>query len=223
MADCLISGRWSVGDRLSLRTVAARLDISTLPVREAALRLCDEGALEAGPRRAFFVPLMDAHRFRDIARARAEIEGFAASLAAQNCTPVQWEEIRKAEAAMRFESRRENPDLREMIAINQALHFAIYRASGSAELVSIIEKLWLRVGPVINLDLPENPDRLKKGEAVRYHAAALTAIEAGDALGARTAIAADIANTSNYILTRGRLPETLQANGIAAPRVKSHR
>lgn len=210
LADELMSGRLNPGDHISIRTLAGRLGISLQPAKEAALRLCDEGALTAQADNAFLVPFMDADGFRDLTRARLEIEGFATSLAAQHCTPAQWEEIRKWEAALRNRVRLDNPDLREIIAINQALHFAIYRASGSPELVRIIERLWLRVGPVINLDLPENPDRLKKGEAVRFHAAVLTAIEAGDGFAARAAIVADISNTSEYILTRGRLPLRLK-------------
>ena len=67
--------------------------------------------------------------------------------------------------------------------------------------------MWLRVGPIINLDLRENPERLKSGEAIRLHALARACVERGDAAGARAAIAADIARASRFILSKGRLPE----------------
>jgi hypothetical protein len=58
---------------------------------------------------------------------------------------------------------------------------------------------------VINLDLRANPDRLAKGDAIRFHAAARKAIEAGDAAGAQAGIASDIKSTSDFLLSRGGL------------------
>ena len=40
------------------------------------------------------------------------------------------------------------------------LHFAIYRATGLPTLVGIIEGLWLKIGPVLNLDLKTSHERL---------------------------------------------------------------
>jgi DNA-binding GntR family transcriptional regulator len=116
-------------------------------------------------------------------------------------------EIAARERDFRDLSRARAPDLSAAVAANQAFHFAVYRAAGSPELLAIIERLWLRVGPVINLDLRENPERLTLGEAVRFHAAALAAIRVGEARKAREAIAGDIRGASNFILSRGRLPE----------------
>jgi DNA-binding GntR family transcriptional regulator len=73
--------------------------------------------------------------------------------------------------------------------------------------VAIIGGLWLKVGPVINLDLRENPERLATGSAAKLHAACLEAIVAGDEAGARAAIASDIRGAAAFILTRNRLPE----------------
>lgn len=67
--------------------------------------------------------------------------------------------------------------------------------------------LWLKAGPVINLDLRANPERLAKGDAVRFHAQVLAAIKAGDAASAREGITADISNAAEVILSRGGLAE----------------
>lgn len=210
LADRLIAGRFAPGDRFSLRAVAEALGVSMMPVREAVLKLGAEGALAVSPKRAVAVPYMNAARFRDLTKVRVEVEGFAAAQAATLATPAQREDIRRAEAAFRAMSVEHAPDLSRAVELNQALHFAVYRAAGSPELLSIIERLWLRVGPIINLDLRENPERLKLGDAVRFHAQALAAIEAGDAIGAREAIASDIGNAAAFILSRGRLPENDQ-------------
>lgn len=207
LADRLVAGRFAPGDKLSLRSVSDALGVSMMPVREAVSRLAAEGALEVLPKKAVIVPLMRAAQFRDITRVRIGIEGMAAAMASQNRDPALLAEIERTEAAFRALRHERAPDLSQAVAANQAFHFAVYGASGSAELLTIIERLWLRVGPVINLDLRENPERLALGEAAHHHAEALKAIKAGDEPGARRAIASDILGASDFILSRGRLPE----------------
>lgn len=206
LADRLVGGRFAPGDKLSLRAVAEALGVSIMPVREAVSRLAAEGALEVEPKKAVAVPLMRAAQFRDVTRVRIEIEGAAAAMAC-GAPRAALREIAARERDFRDLSRARAPDLSAAVAANQAFHFAVYRAAGSPELLAIIERLWLRVGPVINLDLRENPERLTLGEAVRFHAAALAAIRVGEARKAREAIAGDIRGASNFILSRGRLPE----------------
>lgn len=203
----LVSGRLAPGDKLSLRSVALSLGVSMMPVREAVTRLGAEGALEVSPKRAVTVPLMRAAEFRDLTEIRIEIEGFAASRAALCQDAAARAEIAACEHAFRALRSHLAPDLAGAVAANQAFHFAVYRAAASPQLLAIIERLWLRAGPIINLDLRENPERLKLGEAVRFHADALDAICDGDADRARMAIARDIAGASAFILSRGRLPD----------------
>lgn len=207
LAERLVQGRLAPGDKLSLRTEATSLGVSMMPVREAVTRLGAEGALEVSPKRAVTVPLMRAAEFRDLTQVRIEIEGFAAARAALSQDRAAIKDIEACEHRFRALRSRQSPDLAVAVAANQAFHFAVYRAAGSPQLLAIIERLWLRAGPIINLDLRENPERLKLGEAVRFHADALNAIRAGDAEAARAAIANDISGASTFILSRGRLPE----------------
>lgn len=206
LAERLITGRFAPGDKLSLRAVSEALGLSIMPVREAVSRLAAEGALLVEPKRAVTVPLMHAAQFRDITRIRVEIEGFAAALACADPAPGAVAAIEACEAEFRALSEQPEPDLIQAVAANQAFHFAVYRAAGSPELLAIIERLWLRVGPIINLDLRGDPARLRKGGAVLAHRACLEAIRQGQPEAARAAIAADITGAATFILSRGRLP-----------------
>jgi DNA-binding GntR family transcriptional regulator len=203
----LITGRLTPGDKLSLRPVADALGVSMMPVREAVSRLVADRALEVAPNRAVRVPIMRRAQFADLARIRCQIEGFAAGEAARRADGAGVARI--AEAERRFARLAEivDPDLAEAVEANQAFHFAVYEAAGMPDLVEIIGSLWLKVGPVINLDLRENPERLKTGSAARLHAEALSAIRAGNADAAAAAIAADISGAAEFILSRDRLPE----------------
>jgi DNA-binding GntR family transcriptional regulator len=57
------------------------------------------------------------------------------------------------------------------------------------------------------LDLRENPERIYTGGAVRFHAEILDAIVKRDPEKARAGIAADIKGASDFILSRGNLPD----------------
>ncbi len=203
----LMSGRLAPGDKLSLRSVADVMGVSMMPVREAVSRLVADRALEVTPNRAVRVPEMKRRQFQDLALIRAEIEGLAAASAALDRTASQLADIAAAEQRFRQLSRASDPDLAEAVECNQAFHFAVYEASGLPDLVEIIGGLWLKVGPVINLDLRENPERLATGSAAPLHAEVLAAIRSGDAARARMAIAADIRNAADFILSRNRLPD----------------
>jgi DNA-binding GntR family transcriptional regulator len=207
LSELLMSGRVGPGERLSLRSLARALGVSMMPVREAVTRLVADGALEVTPNRAVRVPVMTVTQFREMAAIRVEIEGFAAELAANAATQQRIEAIAAAEAAYRTEAQKKQPDLPRAVALNKDFHFAVYEAAGLPALVEIIGGLWLKIGPIINLDLRENPERLETGGAVRFHAQATEAIRRRDGAAARGAIAGDISGTAAFLLAKGGLAE----------------
>lgn len=205
LRELLISGRVAPGERLSLRDLSEALGVSVMPVREAVSRLIADRALEVAPNRAVRVPIMTGSQFRELATVRAGIEGWAAALAAAHRSAGQLEAIARAEEAMRLSQ--DAPDLGHAVALNRDFHFSIYQASGLPTLVEMIGGLWLKAGPVLNLDLRHSRDRLSGGHALRCHAAALAALRAGDAEGARAAMAEDITRAADFIIDKGGLPE----------------
>jgi DNA-binding GntR family transcriptional regulator len=205
LADLLISGRLAPGEKLSLRAAADMLGVSIMPVREAVSRLVADKALEVTPNRAVRVPLMSAEQFRDLTKVRIAIEGHAAAQAALYRDKSDLLSIARAEEAMRTESELTAPDLPRAVELNKTFHFAVYDAADSPILVEIIRALWLKAGPVINLDLRANPQRLANGDAIRFHADVRKAIAAGNSGAARDGIAADISGAADFILARGSL------------------
>lgn len=205
LAELLASGRLAPGDRLSLRDVAAALGVSVMPVREAVNRLIVDRALEVAPNRAIRVPVMTVSGFQALAETRMAIEGLAAARAALNRTEAQLAAIRAAEAAFCDLAGQQNPDGGRAVRLNRDFHFAIYEAAGLAPLQEIIVGLWLKAGPVLNLDLRGHKKRLQHSSAVRRHAEALAAIEANDPAAASAAVAADIRDAADFIIGHGVL------------------
>ena len=207
MSDLLASGRLAPGDRLSLRQTAAALGVSVMPVREAVSRLVADGALEVAPNRAIRVPIMSEREFQALAETRMAIEGLAARRAAERRRETDLDAIRHAEAAFRALTESARPDGARAVALNRDLHFAVYAACGLDPLREIIARLWLKAGPILNLDLRAHPERLEQGSAARRHAEVLAAIEAEDGPAAEAALAADIGDAAQFILSRGGLRE----------------
>lgn len=208
LRELLMSGRLIPGERLSLRKVATVLGVSIMPVRAAVSRLIADRALEVTPGRAIRVPLMSGSQFRELAAIRMEIEGFAAEHAARNRTVADLEAIAGFEAAFRAQSLAREPDLVHAVALNMSFHFAVYRASAMPTLVEIIEQLWLRAGPVLNLETRNTPDRLAAGGAYHRHALVLEAMIVGDGATARAMIAQDIDVAATHIIAKRALPES---------------
>jgi len=207
IADLLIAGRLAPGERMSLRSTAEALGVSMMPIREAVTRLVADNALEVAPNRAVRVPIMSATRFLDLTAARIVVEGHAAARAATLRDEGDLARIRTLDEAFRKETQKRKPDLAAAVAHNQALHFAVYEAARSPQLAEMIRSLWLKAGPVINLDLRANPDRLKHTRAVIFHADLVDALIQSDSARARAAVEQDIQGAADFIVSQGHLHE----------------
>jgi DNA-binding GntR family transcriptional regulator len=203
----LVAGRLAPGEKLSLRRVAEALSVSMMPVREAVSRLAADGALEVLPGRAVRVPVLTLAQFRELTRLRLVVEGFAAEEAAKVATEAQIERIAAYENAFRQAASGDPPDATAGVAANRDLHFALYEAAGMPSLVEMIERLWLKAGPILNIDMRHEPRRLKGGSAVQAHAALLEAMRRRDAAAARLALETDIIAAAAHIESTGGLAE----------------
>ncbi|HEX2136449.1 MAG TPA: GntR family transcriptional regulator [Microvirga sp.] len=208
LRELLMSGELAPGQKMSLRSIAETLGVSMMPVREAVARLVADQSLEVLPNRAVRVPLMTLAKFRELTTVRLAIEGFAARQAARNRTCNDVAAMRSFEQAFLAEARNPQPRAEHAVRANKELHFAVYRASGLPSLVGIIEGLWLKIGPVLNLDLKLSPERLRTGGAVEFHRRLVAAVEGRDPAAAQAALVDDITGAAKFIESTGRLLES---------------
>lgn len=207
LSSLLVCGELSPGDKVSLRSIATRLGVSMQPVRQAVDRLVADEALEVLPNRAVRVPVMTAGRLAELSVVRIAIEGFAVEQAAAAWSQADMAQIEKCDALFRKECRKRVPDTARAVVLNRDLHFAIYRAAALPSILPIIEGLWLRIGPVLNLDMRESPERLKLGAAERCHAKLIASLSERNGKAARAALKADIIGAAEFITSRGVLPQ----------------
>jgi DNA-binding GntR family transcriptional regulator len=142
--EALMSGAIHLGDRFSSRSIAEALGVSQTPAREALKRLETEGALQLSAKSAFFVPVMSVEQYEELTAVRLELETLVARRAALKITGVALAKIQ--EFHKRIVS---SEDWGDILRDNFALHFAIYQSADMPFALSMIESIWLRVGPVL--------------------------------------------------------------------------
>lgn len=184
----LMQGRFQPGQALKIAEVASVFGTSIQPVREAIRQLTAERALEALPNRSARVPVWDRSRLDDLHKARIAIEGLTAEMAAARATPAdsaRLTAILEAEIDADDASRVE-----ASVAQNREFHFTLYRLSGSAVLLPIIESLWLQFGPYIRRSAEFFDAR--DGRGAKHHLEAMRALKQRDPAKVRRAIERDI-------------------------------
>lgn len=190
----LMSGRFEPGQHITIRGLAEELGTSMTPVREAVARLAAERAIEAEPNRWMRIPLLGVEELRELRDIRVALEGLATERAAAHATPELMRELQDREAEI--VGLRPGGDPKALIPAIGRLHFAIYRAARMPALVQLIEGLWLRSGPYVNL-LFRGYTAQERGS---LRAATLRALARGDAPSARRSMEADIGNALDWII-----------------------
>ena len=192
--NALMSGGFEPGEKLTLRGLAAQLNISPTPIREALRRLAAEHAIELAPNRFIRVPVMHAKELNELRAIRTSLEGLATERAVPRMTHEIVAALRKHDAAIR--KLRETGAVKPIIGRIQQFHFTIYRAADMPTLLAMIENLWARTAPHVHLLFP-GYSRVERGN---LRAMLLTAIERRDAASARRLIEADIGGALDYII-----------------------
>ena len=147
VATALMAGRLPPETKITIRSLAEALGTSTTPVRDAVMRLIQEGALEQRSLRDVRVPLLTPEQFREIISMRMELEGLAAFHAAARMTP---EHVCAIEALIEAnEAAIKDADWDRASACNQQFHFAIIEAAEMPMLRNVLGGLWLRSGPIV--------------------------------------------------------------------------
>lgn len=193
LRQALTGGHFRPGESISLRHTAAALGTSLTPVREALRRLESDGGLVVqGANRMLTVPMISADDLVELRDIRLQLEGMATELACERIGPQKMRVIRNACELM--EKAVTSGDVDQYLENNWRFHSVIYQSAGRPLLVSLIESLWLRVGPVIRLATP-SPGHL--AHSMECHWEAVEAMHHGDGTAARRAIERDIGDAAS--------------------------
>jgi len=168
------------GSPIAEDDVMRELRMSRTPIREAIIRLAKDGLVTVIPRRQTLVSEVRIGHLAEISELRAELEAFAAGLAAERLAPDDAPELRGLlDELDRLEQLGDHATL---IELDRRVHDFVYRTCRNSFLQEDGSRhyyLSLRIWFLVL-------DRVARlAEAVREHRELLQAIEAGDAAAAR--------------------------------------
>lgn len=173
--------------RLKIRELAASMGTSETPVREALVQLAHEGAVEIKPRHYVRVRRATLAEYIEIREIRLNLEPLAAERALPHIRPEDIEEL--AAAHGRLVHAEATGDWQTALEANFDFHFGLYWRSSMPTLISVLESLWIRIGPLLSELYPDAPPTY----ADRHqHELVLDALRARDGYLLRAAIRQDL-------------------------------
>lgn len=130
-------GIYRPGTALREEEVAARLNVSRTPVREALARLQEKGLLEAAPGRGLAVVALSISQIFELYAMREEMEGIVARYAAHHATDAEIANLERINAS--FAAAGENPQA--AARLNREFHARLYDTARNRYLRQAVEDL----------------------------------------------------------------------------------
>lgn len=197
----VVHNDWVPGSQLSEAEVAKAFGVSRQPVREAFIKLAEEGLVEIRPQRGTFVRKISASAVLDARFVREAIEADVVRLVAQAPDPATLQELGRLIEAQRKVA---GNDPRAFVPLDDAFHRTLAQAAGRTYAWTVIENLKSQMDRVRQLSTRKFP----MARLIAQHEAVVAAIAAGDLAGAEAAMREHLrAILTDLPLIRESLPE----------------
>lgn len=155
LRERIIGLTYPPGTRLFERDLAAELDLSRIPLREALQLLQNDGLLVIVPRQGAVVAPFTATDVRDLFDVRESLEVLAARLAAERATDADLTTLRRHLEDARDATERH--DEGGIAAANAAFHRALVDIAGNPLLNDLMRPLGARVQWLFQLTSQRDP------------------------------------------------------------------
>jgi len=181
LRDRIVTLRLAPGSALREDELMTQMGIGRTPLREAVKRLALENLLSVQPRRGTFVSDVHASDIVNITEVRAELEGYAAELAAERMEGVS---RIAAESLLREVDELSRPDDQDwLMRFDERIHRFTWEASGNPYLTETLERYFTHSLRIWYLVLDRLPGL---GHAVHDQGHLLEALLAQDGARARS-------------------------------------
>lgn len=198
----ILVGEAPVGSWLRHSTLAEEFGTSRTPIREALRVLASRGIVTIVPNRGAQVNGHSSRDIRELGEIRAELEGFAAALAAERINDEQLQRLHSAwdgyqqiidkiTARTKQSAAAQTRETERWTHANDDFHNVIMEASGNRQLVLAIEDIHRRYPKNTAFVAYSQNSRLLRRNLAE-HKAISDAITAHDSRGARKAMTAHI-------------------------------
>jgi len=176
----IMEGTLKPGDRLVELKIAAEMETSQAPVREAIRELEAIGIVESMRNKGSRVRVIGDDELKDMYDVRAQLEGYAAELAARRKAAIA-DDLRACIEDMKKAARKK--DSAAFAEHNSTFHRMIVDAAGNVILADLWETLNVKVRTFVNV----TRSQLDLNEIALSHADIADAIASGSASKARKA------------------------------------
>jgi DNA-binding GntR family transcriptional regulator len=181
LRDRIINNDLAPGMRLSEADVAVGFGVSRQPVREAFIKLAEEGLVEVRPQRGTFVRKISTGAVMDARFVREAIEADIVKLVAQDSDTSLVADLTDLVDAQRSVALN---DPRSFIPLDDAFHRTLAEAAGKVNAWRVIEGMKSQMDRVRQLSTLQFP----MARLIDQHAAIVRAIAARDPSAAETAM-----------------------------------
>jgi DNA-binding GntR family transcriptional regulator len=145
----ILAGELAPGSQIVQDTIAERLGLSRVPVREALKILEGEGQVTYHAHHGYYVTKLDIDELLETYRIRALLEADCVRVAVPRLGPEDLARMAAALDDMTATARSER--LVAFSAANRRFHFALLEPSGMTRMVKIIRQLWDATEPYRSL------------------------------------------------------------------------
>ncbi|HKX40588.1 MAG TPA: GntR family transcriptional regulator [Burkholderiaceae bacterium] len=207
LREMIVSLELVPGSVLSRADLTAWFGVSQTPIRDALLKLSEEGLVDIFPQHATVVSRIDVASARQAHFLRLSIElEVVRTLAASPSAPLVARLRAQIELQTALQAREAYA---EFIVADQAFHRLMYEAAGVSDLFDLVRRRSGHVDRLRRLDLPSTG---KTRAVVRDHRKVIDAIERGDVDAATQALRDHLSGTLQKIdQIVARHPEYLAA------------
>jgi DNA-binding GntR family transcriptional regulator len=175
------------GDPINENQIASAYSVSRTPVREAVLKLADEGLIEIFPQSGTFAARIPLPSLPEAIVIRKALEQTSVQHAAQRASRSQ---IAAISASLERQREAQRASDREAFHLaDEAFHAAIAEASGYPGIWKLVQQVKVHVDRYRRLTLPQEG---RMARVIGEHVLILAGMEAGDATGAAAAMAAHL-------------------------------
>ncbi|MFT3802653.1 MAG: GntR family transcriptional regulator [Burkholderiaceae bacterium] len=219
LRELIVEGILPPGSRLNERVLAAQLNVSRTPLREAFKQLAGERLVELLPNRGAHVASLSRADVEHLFELMSALEGLSGWLAATRRTEAELTEIR----ALHFEmlAAHARRDLPNYYRCNHAIHRLINQAARNPELTEMYASV---NGRLQSLRFRSNFDARRWDHAVDEHQRMIDALVARDAPRLRALLEQHLLGKRDAVLAQfdaagaDGLPALTLSSPVAEPR-----
>lgn len=194
LRENILSGKYTQGESLIEKRLAAELNVSRTPIREAIRQLELEGLVESIPNKGVTVKGISRKDVEDIYKIRMLLEGLAARWAIEKMNEQDINKLEETYELMEFYTGKGDVDA--ISEHNTAFHDIIYSATKSVVLKQILKDFqvyvkWVRYESLSSLG--------RKESALKEHHDILTAFKERNIEAAERYLVQHVENSSKIL------------------------